>query len=210
MLRHEAVPPRPFGALRRARARLRRPEAATEAALREALEAHGAVRECARVESGVWAATYATHEQALAARAAGTAPAGATFLDTAYNERPYAGGGWTTLEKRGRDRGVSRAPASCRKSRRWRAAAAQARRHWRRRRRLGRWPSRRRRAARAEYAQAVVIYGALAQQHNLTTAAAVVVHTALTGAVTGIGNALVDTGARDGHCEPCGRLALTL
>ena len=93
VLRHEAVPPRP----ERFDGRVRVygvPEAATEATMRSALEAHGEVRECTRVGSGVWAAAYATHDQALAARAAVAAPVGAAAIDTEYNERPYHGRGW--------------------------------------------------------------------------------------------------------------------
>ena len=92
VLRHEAVPPRP----ERFDGRVRVygvPEAATEATMRSALEAHGEVRECTRVGSGVWAAVYATHGQALAACAA-PAPVGAEAIGTEYNERPYHGRGW--------------------------------------------------------------------------------------------------------------------
>jgi hypothetical protein len=107
VLRHMVVPQRP----QRFDGRVRVygvPEAVTEATMRSALEAHGEVLECARVEAGVWAAAYATHEQALAARAA-AAPVGAAAIDTEYNARPYDERGWTTFESAVATEGLARA-----------------------------------------------------------------------------------------------------
>ena len=106
VMRHRAIPARPASI--DGEVVVLGDDKATEAAVRSALEAHGALENVHRDEQGRWRARFASHADAERAVAAGPFE-GATAIFTYHNARPYAARGWTSLESGVSTEGPARA-----------------------------------------------------------------------------------------------------
>ena len=106
VMRHRAIPARP--ASLDGEVVVLGDDKATEAAVRSALEAHGALERVHRDDQGRWRARFASHADAERAVAAGPF-VGVTAIFTFHNARPYAARGWTSLESGVSTEGPARA-----------------------------------------------------------------------------------------------------
>ena len=106
VMRHRSVPARP--ASLDGEVIVLADDKATEAAVRSALEAHGALENVRRDEQGRWRARFASHADAGRAAAAGPF-VGATAIFTCHHARAYAVRGWTRFESGVSTEGIIRA-----------------------------------------------------------------------------------------------------
>jgi hypothetical protein len=106
VMRHRSVPARP--ASLDGEVIILADDKATEAAVRSALEAHGALENVRRDEQGRWRARFASHADAGRAAAAGPF-VGATAIFTCHHARAYASRGWPRFESGVSTEGIIRA-----------------------------------------------------------------------------------------------------